>query len=88
MDEAFRLAMSLHRGPVFLDISLEAIYGEASADVAVAEPRARPPDAADVERIAALLRTARRPVLVLGPTCGSAAPRTPPGRRRRRCGCR
>ena len=67
VDEAFRLAMSPHRGPVFLDISLEAIYGQASADVAAAEPPGAPaPDAADVERIAALLRTARRPVLVLG----------------------
>ena len=67
VDEAFRLAMSPHRGPVFLDISLEAIYGEAEADLPAAEPQAAPaPDAADVDRIAALLRTARRPVLVLG----------------------
>ena len=67
VDEAFRLAMSPHRGPVFLDISLEAIYGQAEADLPRAEPRAAPaPDAADVDRIAALLREARRPVLVLG----------------------
>ena len=67
VDEAFRLAMSPHRGPVFLDISLEAIYGQAEADLPDLEPQAAPaPDAADVEAIAALLRTARRPVLVLG----------------------
>ncbi len=67
VDEAFRLAMSPHRGPVFLDISLEAIYGQAEADLPAAEPSsAAAPDAADVDRIAALLRTARRPVLVLG----------------------
>jgi acetolactate synthase-1/2/3 large subunit len=30
-DEAFRLAASPHRGPVFLDISLEALYGQAEA---------------------------------------------------------
>ena len=70
VDEAFRLAMSPHRGPVFLDISLEAIYGEAEADRPAAQPPAAPARnaarAADVDEIAALLRAARRPVLVLG----------------------
>jgi acetolactate synthase I/II/III large subunit len=67
VDEAFRLAMNAHRGPVFLDISLEAIYGQAEADLEAAEPQAaRAPDAADVGQIAALLQTAKRPVLVLG----------------------
>ena len=67
VDEAFRLALSPHRGPVFLDISLEAIYGQAEADrPAGAALDAAIPDGGDVERIAALLRTARRPVLVLG----------------------
>jgi acetolactate synthase I/II/III large subunit len=66
-DEAFRLAASPHRGPVFLDISLEAIYGEASADPAISGiPAAATPDSQDVARIAELLRAARRPVLVLG----------------------
>jgi acetolactate synthase I/II/III large subunit len=70
VDEAFRLAMSPHRGPVFLDISLEAIYGEAEADRPADRQAADPPRnaarAADAGEIAALLRTARRPVLVLG----------------------
>ncbi len=67
VDEAFRLAMSPHRGPVFLDISLEAIYGQAEADLpAASPPPAQTPDAGDVGQIAALLRAARRPVLVLG----------------------
>jgi acetolactate synthase I/II/III large subunit len=67
VDEAFRLAMSPHRGPVFLDISLEAIYGQAETDLPAAEPPpAAAADAADVDQIAGLLRTARRPVLVLG----------------------
>ena len=72
VDEAFRLAMSPHRGPVFLDVSLEAIYGQAEADLPAADlpaagrPAAPAPDAADVEQIAGLLRTAKRPVLVLG----------------------
>src|SRR5207248_9929 len=74
VDEAFRLAASPHRGPVFLDISLEAIYGQAEADLAAAGPdgpgpstSAGPaPDADEVDHIARLLRTARHPVLVLG----------------------
>jgi len=70
VDEAFRLAASTHRGPVFLDISLEALYGQAEADLPPG-PASRPlalvaPDGADVEQIAGLLREARRPVLVLG----------------------
>jgi acetolactate synthase I/II/III large subunit len=65
--EAFRLADSPHRGPVFLDFSLEAIYGQADADLPVSNPvEAQTPDEADVSQVAALLRTARRPVLVLG----------------------
>ena len=76
VDEAFRLATSPHRGPVFLDISLEAIYGQAEADLpedgpsASARPASAPagpaPDSGAVDRIAGLLRTARRPVLILG----------------------
>jgi len=71
VDEAFRLAASPHRGPVFLDISLEAIYGQAEADLPAAGPdgpaRAGPaPDAGEVDHIAQLLRTARHPVFVLG----------------------
>ncbi len=72
VDEAFRLAASPHRGPVFLDISLEAIYGQAEADLPASGPAplapagTAVPDAGDVDRIAGLLRAARRPVLVLG----------------------
>jgi len=67
VDEAFRLAASPHRGPVFLDVSLEALYGQAEADLPTADPvTAAAPDEGDVDRIAGLLRTARRPVLVLG----------------------
>jgi len=67
VDEAFRLAASPRRGPVFLDVSLEALYGQAEADLPTAGPEtAAAPDEQDVDRIAGLLRTARRPVLVLG----------------------
>ena len=67
VDEAFRLAMSPHRGPVFLDISLEALYGQAEADLpAAGSPPVSAPGEADLDQIAGLLRAARRPVLVLG----------------------
>jgi acetolactate synthase I/II/III large subunit len=78
VDEAFRLAMSPHRGPVFLDISLEAIYGQAEADLpspadavpADVDPAdvvpVMGPDPGDVSRIAGLVRAARRPVVILG----------------------
>jgi acetolactate synthase-1/2/3 large subunit len=67
VDEAFALALSPHRGPVFLDISLEAIYDTAEADLPAGQAvDADLPDGQDVERIAALLRTARRPVLIGG----------------------
>ena len=68
VDEAFRLALTPHRGPVFCDFPLEAIYGEADGRPprrAGCSRRPRP-DADDVARIAALLGAARRPVLVLG----------------------
>jgi acetolactate synthase I/II/III large subunit len=67
VDEAFRIAMSPHRGPVFLDVSLEAIYGQAEEELPDALPvPVVPPDPGDVSRIADLLRAARRPVLILG----------------------
>jgi acetolactate synthase I/II/III large subunit len=69
VDEAFRIALTPHRGPVFCDFPLETIYDQAEAELPpagmppVASP---PPDPSDVSRIAALLGAARRPVLVLG----------------------
>ena len=67
VDEAFRLATTPHRGPVFVDFPLEAIYGEATVDFpdgALFAPAQ--PGAEDVVRIAELLAAAHRPVLVLG----------------------
>jgi len=71
VDEAFRLATAPHRGPVFLDVAMEALFGDGGA-----EPKAAPPgtpraagdgpDPADVTAIAGLLARASRPVLVLG----------------------
>jgi acetolactate synthase-1/2/3 large subunit len=72
--EAFRLAATPHRGPVFVDIALEALFGPASptadlagpAGTAAARPGSGSGDPAAIERIAGLLAAARRPVLVLG----------------------
>lgn len=69
VDEAFRLALTPHRGPVFCDFPLEAIYGEETAGLppgAGRRPAVTIPDAGDIAAIAALLAQARRPVLVLG----------------------
>jgi acetolactate synthase I/II/III large subunit len=72
VDEAFRLAAARHRGPVFLDVSLEALFGPAEAgpadggDPADREDRQDLPDPAAVDAIAGLLAQARQPVLVLG----------------------
>jgi acetolactate synthase-1/2/3 large subunit len=74
MAEAFRLAATPPRGPVFVDIALEALFGPASPGPDLAGPAetvAAPAgpgsgDPAAIERIAGLLAAARRPVLVLG----------------------
>jgi acetolactate synthase-1/2/3 large subunit len=80
-DEAFRIATARHRGPVFLDASLEALFGAAPAEparpaaagaaatAAAGAAAAGPPDQPDpaaIDQIAGLLARASRPVLVLG----------------------
>jgi acetolactate synthase-1/2/3 large subunit len=80
--EAFRLAAARHRGPVFLDVSLEALFGTPEAPVTAAAvtggaagpggprapggPPADAPDPASIAAIAGLLSRSARPVLVLG----------------------
>jgi thiamine pyrophosphate-dependent acetolactate synthase large subunit-like protein len=72
VDEAFRLATAPHRGPVFLDFAMEALFGDGGPELLAAAPggtdpeAAAGPDPADVEAIAGLLTRASRPVLVLG----------------------
>jgi acetolactate synthase I/II/III large subunit len=79
VDEAFRLAAAPHRGPVFLDIALEALFGDGGPELpgaraagagggtaAGAAAGHRPPDPGDVAAIAGLIAGASRPVLVLG----------------------
>jgi acetolactate synthase-1/2/3 large subunit len=71
-DEAFRIATARHRGPVFLDASLEALFGTAPPEPArqpgedAAGAEQDQPDPAAIDQIARLLAQASRPVLVLG----------------------
>jgi acetolactate synthase I/II/III large subunit len=67
VDRALRLAAEPHRGPVFLDLALEAVYSQATAELPdPGPPPVRQPDPDAVAAVARLLRDARRPVLVLG----------------------
>jgi acetolactate synthase-1/2/3 large subunit len=68
VDEAFRIAATAHQGPVFVDFSLEALFGEAAeaGPASPMAPTAPAPDPADMDVIAGLLAGASRPVLVLG----------------------
>jgi acetolactate synthase I/II/III large subunit len=71
VDEAFRVAVTPHRGPVFCDFPIETIYDQAEAELPDGDPFAAAsvntsPDPGEVAEIAKLLAAARRPVLVLG----------------------
>ncbi|TDQ53557.1 acetolactate synthase [Actinorugispora endophytica] len=67
VDEAFTLANSAHRGPVFLDVPMDRLYDQAEVELDGRGPAAdRAPDPEAVAGIARLLGEARRPVLVYG----------------------
>jgi acetolactate synthase-1/2/3 large subunit len=69
VSQAFDLAATRHRGPVFLDVSLEALFGTPEAEEPAEPENTRTehaPDEDHLRQIAALLRTASRPVLILG----------------------
>ncbi|MFM1967056.1 MAG: hypothetical protein RL134_2781 [Actinomycetota bacterium] len=65
VDSAFRLAGSAHRGPTFVDIPMDVLFTPA-VPTPLDAPGAPAPLEGDLARIAALLRVAERPVLVLG----------------------
>jgi acetolactate synthase-1/2/3 large subunit len=66
-DEAFRLAGSPHRGPVFVDVPMDEFFDQASAVVPDgSKPRGGEPDGEALERMGRLLAEAERPVLILG----------------------
>ncbi|HEV8425028.1 MAG TPA: acetolactate synthase [Actinomycetes bacterium] len=67
VDAGFRLAGRPHRGPVFLDFALEALYSQAQAELPhPPPPSGREPDPDALAAVARLLGAAERPVLVLG----------------------
>ncbi|MFW5416615.1 acetolactate synthase [Nocardiopsis sp. CNT-189] len=66
VDEAFRTANAAHRGPVFLDVPMDALYDQASVEPGAAAAERPAPDPGEVSAVARLLSEAERPVLVLG----------------------
>jgi acetolactate synthase I/II/III large subunit len=69
VDRALRLAAEPHRGPVFLDIALEALFSQGATELPDPDPgppAARVPDPDALAAVARLLGQAERPVLVLG----------------------
>lgn len=70
---AAQLAMTEPRGPVHLDVPAD-VAGQLAAPLAAASPppSAPQPTSADLDRAAAMIRGARRPVLVAGLQCRGA----------------
>src|SRR3954452_18959189 len=68
VDEAFAVARRPHTGPVFLDFPLDIVFMDAEVEDAeeVAAPRSGRPDDDELERAAALLAEAERPVIMAG----------------------
>ncbi len=66
VDEAFTLARSSHRGPVFVDVPMDEFFNSASGTVGSGEGTRIEPDGDAIATIADLLARAQRPVLILG----------------------
>jgi len=67
LDEAFTVARSSHRGPVFVDVPMDELFSSASGPApAPGVTRGADPDPDAITRIAGLLAGASRPVLILG----------------------
>jgi acetolactate synthase-1/2/3 large subunit len=64
---AFEAATTAHRGPAFLDVPMDIFYGPVDAPDPVRHTDVdRAPDPEAVTRIAGMLASAQRPVLILG----------------------
>jgi acetolactate synthase-1/2/3 large subunit len=66
MDEAFTLARSSHRGPVFVDVPMDEFFNSASGTAGSGEGTRVEPDPDEIASVARLLAQAERPVLILG----------------------
>ena len=65
--DALRTATAAHRGPAFVDLPLDAVFGVADLAAPDSSPATRPaPDDDDLTTVARVLADAQRPVLVLG----------------------
>jgi acetolactate synthase-1/2/3 large subunit len=66
VDGAVRVALTPHRGPVFLDYPLD-VFGPSEGELPpMVVPAAAEPDPDDVARLAQMIATADRPALVVG----------------------
>ncbi|GAA5182264.1 acetolactate synthase [Rugosimonospora acidiphila] len=63
---ALTTALTAHRGPVFLDFPLEAIFSAGEGELEPPQIPVIEPDPQDVQRAAALIAGAARPVIVAG----------------------
>ncbi|MDT0187305.1 acetolactate synthase [Microbacterium sp. ARD31] len=66
MDEAFTLARSSHRGPVFVDVPMDEFFNSSTGSAGSGEGVRIEPDADAIAAVARLLAEASRPVLILG----------------------
>jgi acetolactate synthase-1/2/3 large subunit len=66
VDAAVTTALTAHRGPVFLDMPLEVIFGTGSGAVAAPAVPVIEPDPDDVAKAAALIAAAQQPVIIAG----------------------
>jgi acetolactate synthase-1/2/3 large subunit len=67
IDEAFTVAGSSHRGPVFVDVPMDEFFNSSSGPApSGVRPRGADPDTDAIDRIAGLLAGSSRPVLILG----------------------
>lgn len=67
VDRALTLATTPHRGPTFVDFPLDELFGDAKVELPPGPaPAPITPDPGELARVAELLRSAVRPVLLLG----------------------
>jgi acetolactate synthase-1/2/3 large subunit len=65
--EAAAVALTPHRGPVFLDFPMDRLFAQAEADIPpVPSLAGADPDPDDIERTATMLAKAQRPALIVG----------------------
>ena len=65
--EAFTAARSPHRGPAYVDVPMDEFFNQGTGPVSVVRAgRGAEPDSDAIDRIAALLAAAARPLLILG----------------------